>query len=57
LARLDAQLAAPDLYADAAKASRVSQERGLTAKRLSEAEEAWLEATSAYEDAEQAANA
>ncbi|WP_439542137.1 ABC-F family ATP-binding cassette domain-containing protein [Hyphomicrobium sp.] len=57
LARLDAQLAAPDLYADAAKATRVSQERGLTAKRLAEVEEAWLAATSAYEDAEQDATA
>jgi ATP-binding cassette, subfamily F, member 3 len=57
LARLDAQLAAPDLYADAAKASRISQERGQTAKRLGEAEEAWLTATSAYEDAEQEATA
>ena len=53
LAKLDAQLAAPDLYADAAKASRISQERGQTAKRLGEAEEAWLAATGAYEDAEQ----
>ena len=54
LAKLDEVLAAPDLYADAAKASRVSQERGLVAKRLAEAEEAWLAATGAYEDAEQA---
>jgi ATP-binding cassette subfamily F protein 3 len=52
LAKLDTQLAAPDLYADAAKASRVSLERGQTAKRLAEAEEAWLAATAAYEDAE-----
>jgi ATP-binding cassette subfamily F protein 3 len=58
LAKLDAVLASPDLYADPAKASRVSLERGQTAKRLSEAEEAWLMATSAYDDAEQqAANA
>jgi ATP-binding cassette subfamily F protein 3 len=55
LAKLDAVLASPDLYADAAKASRISLERGQTAKRLAEAEEAWLMATSAYEDAEQAA--
>ncbi len=55
LAKLDERLAAPDLYADAAEASRVSQERGLIAKRLAEAEEAWLAATGAYEDAEQAA--
>ncbi|WP_072394918.1 ribosomal protection-like ABC-F family protein [Hyphomicrobium sp. CS1GBMeth3] len=53
LAKLDAELASPDLYADAAKASRMSQERGQTAKRLADAEEAWLSATAAYEDAEQ----
>jgi len=52
LAKLDEMLAAPDLYADAAKASRVSLERGQTAKRLAEAEDAWLAATAAYEDAE-----
>jgi ATP-binding cassette subfamily F protein 3 len=56
LAKLDALLASPDLYADAARASRISQERGQTAKRLAEAEEAWLAATSAYEDAEQQAS-
>jgi ATP-binding cassette subfamily F protein 3 len=57
LAKLDEALASPDLYADAAKASRISLERGQTAKRLAEAEEAWLMATSAYEDAEQSASA
>ncbi|MGE0023416.1 MAG: ABC-F family ATP-binding cassette domain-containing protein [Hyphomicrobium sp.] len=57
LAKLDALLASPDLYADAAKAGRISLERGQTAKRLAEAEEAWLAATAAYEDAEQAATA
>jgi len=57
LARLDAMLASPDLYADAAKASRTSLERGQTAKRLAEAEEAWLAATAAFEDAEQTATA
>lgn len=57
LAKLDEQLASPDLYADSAKASRVTLERGQTAKRLAEAEQAWLEATAAYEDAEQAATA
>ncbi len=55
LARRDALLASPDLYADTAKASRISQERGQIAKQLAEAEEAWLAATSAYEDAEQQA--
>ena len=58
LAKLDATLASPDLYADPAKASRISLERGQTAKRLAEAEEAWLMATGAYEEAEaQAASA
>ncbi|WP_333795546.1 ATP-binding cassette domain-containing protein [Hyphomicrobium sp.] len=57
LAKFDVELASPDLYADAAKASRISQERGQTAKRLAAAEEAWLEATSAYEEAEQEATA
>ena len=57
LAKLDEQLASPNLYDDSAKASRVSLERGQTAKRLAEAEEAWLAATAAYEDAEQTATA
>jgi len=51
LAKLDALLASPDLYADAAKASRISLERGQMAKRLAEAEDAWLAATGAYEEA------
>ena len=55
LARLDAQLASPDLYADSAKASRVTLERGQMAKRLAEAEDAWLTATAAYEEAERQA--
>ncbi len=58
LAKLDDQLASPDLYADSAKASRVSLERGQTAKKLAEAEEAWLIATAAYEEAaDETANA
>ena len=58
LAKLDDQLASPDLYADSAKASRVSLERGQTAKKLAEAEEAWLVATAAYEEAaDETANA
>ena len=52
LAKLDEQLASPDLYADNAKASRITLERGQTAKRLAEAEDAWLAATAAYEEAE-----
>jgi ATP-binding cassette subfamily F protein 3 len=45
-------LASPDLYSDAAKAQRISMERGQAAKRLAEAEEAWLAATAAFEEAE-----
>ena len=52
IAKLDALLASPDLYADAAKAQRISMERGQAAKRLAEVEETWLAATSAFEDAE-----
>ena len=51
LGKLDAILASPDLYSDSAKAARISEERGRTAKRLAEAEDAWLAATAAYEDA------
>ena len=53
LAKLDEKLASPDLYADNAKATQVTFERGQTAKRLAEAEDAWLAATAAYEDAEE----
>ena len=52
VAKLDALLASPELYADAAKAQRISMERGQAAKRLAEVEEAWLAATAAFEDAE-----
>ncbi len=52
IARLDAALASPELYADAAKAQRLAIERGQIAKRLADAEESWLAATSAYEDAQ-----
>jgi ATP-binding cassette subfamily F protein 3 len=52
IARIDAALASPDLYADAAKAQRLAIERGQLAKRLADAEEAWLAATSAYEEAQ-----
>jgi ATP-binding cassette subfamily F protein 3 len=45
-------LASPDLYADAVKAQRLAIERGQTAKRLADAEESWLAATSAFEEAE-----
>ncbi|HRO50716.1 MAG TPA: ABC-F family ATP-binding cassette domain-containing protein [Hyphomicrobium sp.] len=53
LAKLDEKLASPDLYSDNAKASQITLERGQTAKRLAEAEDAWLAATAAYEEAEE----
>ncbi len=54
VARLDALLADPDLYAtEAARAQKLSVERGQHIKALAGAEDAWLEATSAYEAAEQ----
>ena len=52
ITRLDAALASPDRYADAPKAQRLAIERGQIAKRLADAEEVWLSATSAYEEAE-----
>ena len=52
LAKLDLALASPELYADATKAQRISLDRGLVAKKLAEAEDAWLTATSEYEAAE-----
>jgi len=52
LAKLDAALADPDLYArDPAKAQQLLITRGQAAKKLAEAEEAWLAATEAYEAA------
>ncbi len=55
LAKYDTRLADPALYADASKAQKLTMERGQLAKKLAEAEEAWLQATSSYEDAEAAA--
>lgn len=52
LARIDAALADDDLYArDPAKAKQLSMERGMLAKKLGEAEDNWLMATDAYEQA------
>jgi ATP-binding cassette subfamily F protein 3 len=51
VARLDARLADPALYADAGKAQKVTLERGQLAKRLAEAEERWLTAAEAHEAA------
>jgi ATP-binding cassette subfamily F protein 3 len=55
LARLDAALADPALYADPPRAQKATLERRQAAKKLAEAEEAWLSATAAFEEAEQAA--
>ena len=52
IAKLDAALADPELYTrDSAKAQKLSIERGQGLKQLEQAEEAWLEATDAYETA------
>ncbi|MGD9802291.1 MAG: ABC-F family ATP-binding cassette domain-containing protein [Hyphomicrobiaceae bacterium] len=52
IARLDTSLGDPELYTrDAAKAQKLVHERGLKAKELAEAEEAWLVATEALEGA------
>ncbi|MCL4766255.1 MAG: ATP-binding cassette domain-containing protein [Hyphomicrobiaceae bacterium] len=52
IAALDTALADPDLYAcNPDKAQRLSIDRGQAAKRLTNAEEAWLAATEAYEGA------
>jgi len=58
IARIDAALADTDLYArDPDKAQRLSLDRGLAAKRLADAEEAWLAAIEAYEAAASEADA
>jgi len=58
IARIDAALADTDLYArDPEKAQRLSIDRGLAAKRLADAEEAWLAAIEAYEAAASEADA
>ena len=52
IATLDVRLADPALYTqDASAARQLSIDRGLAAKRLTQAEEAWLSATEAYENA------
>lgn len=56
LQALDARLADAALYAEPQKAQEASLERGLVARRLAEAEEAWLAATAAYEEAEREAS-
>jgi len=52
LAKLDAALAAPGLYArDPAEAGRLTERRGRLAERLVKAEAIWLAAAEAYESA------
>jgi ATP-binding cassette, subfamily F, member 3 len=52
VAKIDVALADPKLYtAEPAKAKQLSMERGQLAKKLDQAEEAWLLATDAYETA------
>jgi ATP-binding cassette, subfamily F, member 3 len=52
IAQLDQLLADPQIYVrDAARAQNAGIERGQLVKRLAEAEEAWLEASEAYERA------
>ena len=52
LAKLDASLGDPALYADPQKAQKITLERGQIAKALIAAEENWLNATAAFEEAE-----
>jgi ATP-binding cassette subfamily F protein 3 len=52
LARLDAELADPALYADRQRAEVAVRTRGVTAKLLAEVEELWLAATEALESAD-----
>jgi ATP-binding cassette subfamily F protein 3 len=52
IARIDQLLADPQIYVrGAARAQSVGIERGQLVKRLTQAEEAWLEASEAYERA------
>ena len=58
IAALDALLADPALYTkDPGRAQSTAQQRGQLSKQLGEAEEAWLLATEAYEDAAVGADA
>ncbi len=51
VAKLDASLADPKLYDDAEKAKKLAFDRGVSARELADAEDAWLVATDAYEQA------
>ena len=52
IAALDVLLADPEIYAtDPARAQNAAQQRGQVSKQLADAEESWLAATDAYEQA------
>jgi len=51
LAKIDTALADPKLYEDAARSQKLALDRGQIAKQLATAEDAWLTATGAYEEA------
>jgi ATP-binding cassette subfamily F protein 3 len=55
LAKYDAAIADPALYAEPQKAQKLVHERGLVAKAVASAEDAWLTASEAYEEAAAAA--
>jgi len=58
IAALDALLADPELYAkDPQRAQNAAQQRGQLSKQQADAEETWLAATEAYEDASATADA
>jgi ATP-binding cassette, subfamily F, member 3 len=52
LVKFDAALVDPALYGDPQKAQKMTIERGLMAKKLADAETAWMTAAAAYEDAD-----
>lgn len=53
LEKYDTFLADPELYHDSQMAQKVSLERGQWAKKLASAEQQWMDASAALEDAEQ----
>jgi ATP-binding cassette subfamily F protein 3 len=58
IAKLDGLLADAGIYtSDPGKAQKLAQDRGMLVKRLSDAEDAWLAASEAYELAETGATA
>jgi len=53
IVKIDAQLADQKLYTDAQRTQKITLERGLISKALAEAEEQWMTASAAFEEAEQ----